>query len=280
MKRINERENNMQWTNILVPLLGGEHDARLLNGAKAVAEPFNATITAAFASPSPVTIFGWVGEGGMGPTDVAISTLQTSIDKGQARCRQLLAALDYPKTNFEAVSADAWIGLRSVSRLADVVIWDRSVTRGHGFLASAFQQILLDERRPAMIMDREISYGGTVAVAWDGGREASRALRRSIPLLRRADRVVIVSVPHAMSRPCDGQRAIEYLADNGVQADQEVLHTRGDAGPIIMDAVRRLGAGVLVAGAFGHPRLQRFIFGGTTQFLVDGTGHAALFLSH
>jgi nucleotide-binding universal stress UspA family protein len=36
----------------------------------------------------------------------------------------------------------------------------------------------------------------------------------------------------------------------------------------------------LVAGAFGHPRLQRFVFGGTTQILLDSAPAAALFLSH
>jgi nucleotide-binding universal stress UspA family protein len=37
---------------------------------------------------------------------------------------------------------------------------------------------------------------------------------------------------------------------------------------------------MLVAGAFGHPRFQRFIFGGTTQTLLDDQAGPALFLSH
>ena len=36
----------------------------------------------------------------------------------------------------------------------------------------------------------------------------------------------------------------------------------------------------VVAGAFGHPRFQRFIFGGTTRTLLDRTSGPALFLSH
>ncbi|MBV1692036.1 universal stress protein [Novosphingobium sp. G106] len=270
----------MVWTEILVPVLGGDNDAALLAIAKALAEPFNAAINVVYASPSPISLFSWAGEGGYGPTDVAVAAMQESADRGQARCRDLLASLDYPKTKFEAVTADDWIGLRTVSRLADVVIWERSVSRGHGFLANAFQQILLDERRPAIIADKPTKADGTIAIAWDGGREASRALRRAVPLLRGATKVVILSVPHAMAHPCDGSRAVDYLADQGIKADAVVLHTQGDAGQAILGGVRDLGADILVAGAFGHPRLQRFIFGGTTQLLLDSGSPAALFLSH
>lgn len=277
---LKQSEGAMAWTNILVPVLGGEKDAQLLTVAKALAEPFNATITMVYASPSPLSLFSWAGEGSFGPTDVAIRALQESADMGRTRCRELLAALGYPKTVFEAVDAEDWLGLRTVSRLADVVIWERSATRGHGFFASAFQQILLDERRPAFIADKPLPAGGTIAIAWDGGREASRALRRAVPLLRGAAKVVLLSVPHAMTHPCDGSRAVDYLADQGIRAESTVLHTHGDAGPAILEAVKNVGADLLVSGAFGHPRLQRFIFGGTTQFLLESQSGAALFLSH
>jgi nucleotide-binding universal stress UspA family protein len=270
----------MSWTNILVPVLGGDPDARVLAAAKALAEPFGATITMVFASLSPNSFFSLANEAGVGPSDVAIAALEHTTEAGEARCRELLAALHYPRTAFEAVFADDNLGLRTASRLADVVVWDRSVTHGHGLFASAFQQILLDERRPALIADKPPVVGGTVAIAWDGGREAACAVRRAVPLLRKADQVVLLTAPHATAWPCTGSRALRYLADNGVTAIPEPLHAHGDIGPMILDAIRGVGARVLVAGAFGHTRLQRFIFGGTTQVLLEGRTTAALFLSH
>ena len=270
----------MTWSNILVPVMGGETDAPALATAKALAEPFNATITMVFASISPYSTFNWANEAGIGPTDVAIAAIEHSADVGQGRCRDLLAALDYPKKAFEAVYADDWTGLRTACRLADVVVWDRSVGRGHGFFAPAFQQILLDERRPALLADAPLKTGGVVAVAWDGGREASRAVRRSVPLLRKAQEVVLFTAPHTMATPCDGARALSYLADLGVHARAEAIHGRAEAARLVLDAVHRVGARLLVAGAFGHPRLQRFIFGGTTQILLESRSPSALFLSH
>ena len=58
-----------------------------------------------------------------------------------------------------------------------------------------------------------------------------------------------------------------------------MLPDSGDAGPVLLYAARKAEAGVLVAGAFGHPRLQEFIFGGTTRSLL-AADQPTLFLSH
>jgi nucleotide-binding universal stress UspA family protein len=58
-----------------------------------------------------------------------------------------------------------------------------------------------------------------------------------------------------------------------------VLAATGDVGPALLQAAGRAGADILVAGAFGHPRLQEFIFGGTTRTLLNAD-QPSLFLSH
>ncbi|WP_230463262.1 universal stress protein [Sphingobium sp. Cam5-1] len=271
----------MVWTNILAPVLGGTSDAQALSVAKALAVPFSATISVVFASPSPTSLFNWVAlEGGLSVTDMAVTAIEAETDRLRARCRRLLAELDYPNILYEEVTTDDWLGLRSAARLADVVIWERSAAEGNGLFAGAFQQLLLDERRPAFLADRPPVMGGTVAIAWDGGRESSRALRRSIPLLRHADRVVLLTVLDNTGRPSDGARGVRYLLDQGIRIDTQIVHTEGDPGPAIIDASRDMDASLLVAGAFGHPRLHRFIFGGTTQYLLESKHRPALFLSH
>ena len=123
----------MVWTNILVPVLGITSDAQPLSVAKALAAPFDATISVVFGSPSASGLFNWANEGGFGVTDVAVAAIQEETERGRARCGELLAALDYPKTSFEAVTADDWLGLRTATRLVDVVVWERSAAGGHGF---------------------------------------------------------------------------------------------------------------------------------------------------
>ena len=124
-----------------------------------------------------------------------------------------------------------------------------------------------------------LSVGGAIAVAWDGGKEASRAARLALPLLEKAARAVILAAPRASSRSFDPARLQSYYAARGVEAEVDVLPDSGDAGPVLLYAAKKAGADILVAGAFGHPRLQEFIFGGTTRTLLN-SDEPSLFLSH
>ena len=116
-------------------------------------------------------------------------------------------------------------------------------------------------------------------MAWDGGKEASRAARLALPLMEKARRVVIASAPKASTRHIEPSRLPAYYARRGVQAEIEVLSEGGDVGHALLAAAERVQADILVAGAFGHPRLQEFIFGGTTRTLLNSE-RPSLFLSH
>ncbi|MEI9963595.1 MAG: universal stress protein [Caulobacteraceae bacterium] len=53
----------------------------------------------------------------------------------------------------------------------------------------------------------------------------------------------------------------------------------GDAAALLLGAANSLEANLMVSGAFGHPRLQEFIFGGTTRGFL-GAETPSVFLSH
>ena len=58
-----------------------------------------------------------------------------------------------------------------------------------------------------------------------------------------------------------------------------MVMTVAQAAGLLLGAAKDTGANLLIAGAFGHPRLQEFIFGGTTRTLLNSDG-PSLFLSH
>ena len=160
-----------------------------------------------------------------------------------------------------------------------MVVFSNEPARGRGPLAEAFQQMIADEQRPVLIARDGLKVGGTVVVAWDGGKEATRAARLAMPLLEKARKVLIVAAPKASSRNFDPARLQAYYAARGVKAGLEVLPDSGDAAPALLHAATAAKAEILVAGAFGHPRLQEFIFGGTTRTLLN-SDQPSLFLSH
>ena len=96
-------------------------------------------------------------------------------------------------------------------RLSDVVVFDDAAAKGKGPLAEVFQQIVADEQRPTLVARPGFKVGGCVAVAWDGGKEASRAVRTAMPLLEKASKVVILAAPAASSRQFDPAGLQAYL---------------------------------------------------------------------
>ena len=130
-----------------------------------------------------------------------------------------------------------------------------------------------------MIVKGPLSAGGTIAIAWDGGKEASRAMRTALPLLQRASRIIVLSSVSGPDHRIDPSRAVNFLSVRGVVAEARMLKGSGDPAPALIKEAKAAGADILVAGAFGHPRLQEFIFGGATRTFLNSDG-PSLFLSH
>jgi nucleotide-binding universal stress UspA family protein len=270
----------MSWARIMAPLAGGTHDVDLLKAAAALAAPFKAEVAAVHAPADIADLMPWMGEGFMGGVQItAMDSLKEAAAEGERAARTAVAACGYANTSFVSLESPVWAGLSMEGRLSDVVLFDTEAARGRGPLAEAFQQIVADEQRPTIVARPGLKADGTVVIAWDGGKEASRAARTAQPLLEKARRVVILAAPAASSRNFDPARLQAFFAARGVKAEVETISEGGDAAHLLLDAAKRLSADLLVAGAFGHPRLQEYIFGGTTRTLLNNDG-PSLFLSH
>lgn len=270
----------MSWARIMVPLAGTKSDSDVLPLARLVAEPFGAVLAAVHAPADIADLMPWMGEGFMGGVQVsAMESLKDSAIEGAKTAREACTACGYPKTQCTSLESPVWAGLAMEARLSDVVVFGQDSACGRGPLSEAFQQIVADEQRPVIVARPGLNLHGIMAVAWDGGKEATRAVRTALPMLQKASRVVVLGAPAASSRAFDLRRIQEFLIVRGVQADIEEVQGDRDAGHLILAKARELGAAVLVAGAFGHARLREYVFGGTTRTLLNSDG-PSLFLSH
>jgi nucleotide-binding universal stress UspA family protein len=264
----------------MAPLSGGQGDAAAVAAAVMLARPFKAEMVGVYAPADVADVMPWMGEGFLGGVQTtALESLKEAATVGEKNARAAMDTVNYAKSRFISLQTPVWAGLSAESRLCDVVVFSSDPPRGRGPLAEAFQQMVADEQRPVLIAREGLKVGGAVAVAWDGGKEASRAARLALPLLEKAAKVVILAAPKASSRSFDPERLRSYYAARGVQAEVDTLPDSGDAAPLLLYAAKKAGADILVAGAFGHPRLQEFIFGGTTRSLLNSE-EPSLFLSH
>jgi nucleotide-binding universal stress UspA family protein len=264
----------------MAPLSGGEGDKAAVAAAATLAEPFGAEVSGVYTPADVADVMPWMGEGFLGGVQAtALESLKEAAAVGEKNARAAMAACAYGKTQFISLQTPVWAGLSAESRLSDVVVFTSDPPRGRGPLAEAFQQMLADEQRPVVIAREGLKANGVVAVAWDGGKEASRAARLAMPLLEKAAKVVILAAPKATSRSFDPARLQGYYAARGVAAELKMLSETGDAAPALLKAATDVGSDILVAGAFGHPRLQEFIFGGATRTFLNAE-QPSLFLSH
>lgn len=263
----------------MAPLVGGAADAAVLAAAAELATPFGAVVAGVYAPPDIADLAPWMGEGFMGGIQLAaVESLKEAAHEGERAARAACEALG-KGAEFHALESPVASALSMESRLSDVVVFDDEAARGRGPLAEAFQQVVAGEQRPTVVARPGLRADGVVAVAWDGGKEATRAARTALPLLQKASRVVIVSATDLTSRSFAPDRLAGFYAARGVQAEVHTLSGKGEAAGLILEAARSLGASLLVAGAFGHPRLREFMFGGTTRSLL-AADQPSLFLSH
>jgi nucleotide-binding universal stress UspA family protein len=270
----------MDWARIMAPLSGGEADRHVIAAAVAVAEPFGAEVVCVHAPPDVADLIPWMGDGFMGGVQAsAVDAIRDAASEGAKAAQALVDSVPYAKKSFRTLTSPVWAALALQGRLSDVVVFEDGAAKGKGPLAEVFQQIVADEQRPTLVARPGFKVGGIVAVAWDGGKEASRAVRTAIPLLEKASKVVILTAPAAASRQFDPTGLQAYLDARGLKSEIQTLDGAGDAAPRLLKTAVEIGADLLVAGAFGHPRLQEFVFGGATRTFLTAAA-PSMFISH
>ncbi len=105
-----------------------------------------------------------------------------------------------------------------------------------------------------------------ILVAWKPRREAARAMRDAVPMLRKAERVTILTIGADEGR---SREARSFLQAHGVAAVlQEDPSLDLSAGEVILAEADRLGCDLLVMGAYGHTRFRELVLGGATRHVL------------
>jgi len=145
----------------------------------------------------------------------------------------------------------------------------REVVR-HG----ALDRALVESGAPMLILPPDWTggtVGANVVIAWNGGREALRAVHDAMPLLEKAKKVTVFCFS---SRPSDlrasAQLLVDHLAAHGVTARISDWTNTGDLTAIeaLFASLDTQDADLIVAGAFGHSRLYEGLFGGVSLDLM------------
>jgi nucleotide-binding universal stress UspA family protein len=109
-------------------------------------------------------------------------------------------------------------------------------------------------------------------VGWKDTREARRAIRDALPFLYRAKRVTVIAICESDQKEAARHQVddvVVYLARHKVRAEGRVeTRLMGSGADQITGFAENEGADLLVTGAYGHSRLNEWVFGGMTHDLL------------
>lgn len=150
--------------------------------------------------------------------------------------------------------------------------------------ADALHAAIFNTGRPVLFVPTEgslpASLGEHIVIAWKPRTQARKAIMRTIPWLRAAKHITIVTVdePEA-SQDC--AEVLGILKDHGKSAD--VRHVRTDPGQHIgarlLTEAEAVGADAIVMGAFRFGQIFEWVFGGVTHEVLRRT-RLPVFMMH
>src|SRR5262249_32763384 len=119
-----------------------------------------------------------------------------------------------------------------------------------------------------------------VLVAWDGSRNAARAIADAMPLLAKAKTVEVVIVGKGKSDEIPGADIAQHLARHDLKVElKRIVSPESDIASTLLSHIADTAADFIVMGGYGHSRLREFIYGGVTRSILSSMTVPAL-MSH
>jgi nucleotide-binding universal stress UspA family protein len=209
--------------------------------------------------------------------------------------QQIDADLQNAEAAFRRDAAGAEIEWRSVrdypsralartARAADLILMGPKGREADTRVADP-AEVVMTAGRPVLIVPHGATHlnGSSVVVAWKDSREARRALADALPFLKAADEVIVVAVCEddaVEAAVFQTEDVTTNLKRHGVRARGSVRRAGPDGVTAEIEQVAQAScADLIVAGAYGHNRLQEWVFGGVTEDLIHAPRTFVL-LSH
>lgn len=180
-----------------------------------------------------------------------------------------------PSARWIACSADVVEAVCAHARYADLVILGQYEGQGppERHPLPVAHSIVLRCGRPVLVIPPGSSACQItkIAIAWDGGREAVRAVHDALPFLNLAHTVDIITAVHpaaSLDRTSARQLA-QHLQHHGINIAEGARYVATLNGPRALRDELELGSyDLLVMGGYSHSMWREFVFGGITQSIL------------
>lgn len=206
-----------------------------------------------------------------------LETLRRRAEQTLVPFESIAQRIGVPSIEKRLTDNDAFIGLSMQARYSDLVVLGQYDPEGNApsSYANLPEHVAMNSGCPVLIIPHSGTFnsvGERVLIAWNGGIEATKAVRNAIPLLRRAKIVEVAvfnpeSQADAHSDQPDSDIAL-YLARHNIKADVMQEKTDSDVGEALLSLAANLNSDLLVMGCYGHSRFREVLLGGATHTVL------------
>lgn len=162
------------------------------------------------------------------------------------------------------------------ARCVDLIVGGQRDEDDPHSLGGIMDNVALESGRPVLVVPyigASQPIGENVLVAWNASREAARAVNDSLPLLKRAKKVDVITINTHVGDLSDDEIPSAdiclHLARHGVNTEAHQT-AAGDieVGDILLSRAADWSTDLIVMGAYGHSRLREIVLGGATKHLL------------
>ncbi|GAB5467034.1 MAG: universal stress protein [Rhodospirillales bacterium] len=144
------------------------------------------------------------------------------------------------------------------------------------------EEVVMNSGLPVMVLPRGWHDDWTpkrILIGWKPTREAVRAVRDALPLLREADEVMIGTISPSTEDAISTLEISQYLMRHGIESSSIDMQKNGGTGVTLLAMAQAHDIDLMVLGAYGHSRIREIILGGVTRSLLR-EADIPLFFSH
>jgi nucleotide-binding universal stress UspA family protein len=243
---------------------GSQNDETSLASAVAIARQFGGRLTVMHPNRTQTYVSAGMA-GDVGWVDNS-QEMKAASKEAHAAFEKIAAAV--PGARLVELDIGAQEALNEIALYHDLVMLER-VAEGEGPDAIMLSAALWDGGIPVLVLPpRPMGEKlGTVALAWNRTPAAANAMRAALPMLKTANRLVVLGREGADSHDPELKA---YLETEGVKnVEWKPYGIEGQSarawGRDLLAACKAEGADLLVMGAFGNSLGSWFGFGGATQ---------------
>ena len=274
----------MTYRTVMVSLAVDQDNARLLEVAAQVAKHFAAEVIGVAAADYSPPLYYASGAQAEKIEELSSEAILRKLDALERDFRSTMEPLGRPLQWRAAQDVPARF-MAAQARAVDLVVSGGGGTMSDPFTVPDPADLVMQLGRPLLVVPANTGTIdlGHVLIAWKDNPEARRAVVAALPLLKQAAQVLVVGIVEDDVSRDQAQAGVAdvvaWLGRHEVTATGQVPDEDDNVARQLDHLAAAIGAGVIVAGAYGHSRFREWILGGVTQYLVTQTGRCAL-LSH